>query len=292
MNKNIWVVASQGLVGIDMIKFLEKKGIKHISSTRHEADVTKPEALAQFFDKHNPTHIINCSANVNVDLAEDQERQLAYDVNVTGTANLAQLAKEKGVKLVHISTDYVFDGEKETDYVETDPVNPINHYGVTKLEGEQKLLEIYPEAVSIRTASVYGSGKQGLVAGIIKMLETKEEAKGITDQTSTPTYSPHLVKALWDLRDQKGIFHFVNKGFASRFDLVKEIKDLADQHGIPIKCQRLLGLESIEFGRAAVRPRRSVLSTAKIEKILSWPIPTWKEALQEYLKEIGFITNA
>ncbi len=288
MTEKVWVVAKDGLVGSEMMKYLDEREVDHVGSTRQEADVTHPDSLKAYFEKHSPNLIINCSANVNVDAAEGVERDLAYDVNVTGPANLAKLAKERATRLLHISTDYVFDGDNDTDYVETDAVNPVNHYGITKLEGEQKLLEIYPEALSLRTASIFGAGKPGLVTGIIKMLESQEEAKGIVDQISTPTYSKHIVRALWDVRNEKGIFHFVNKGFASRFDLVEEVKNLANKLGHPIKCERIKGMPSVEFGRAAVRPKRSVLSTEKIERILKWPIRTWQEALREYLAEIRF----
>ncbi len=291
MSEKVWVVAKLGLVGIEMMKFLKSKNVAHVGSSRSEADITDKESIRSFFNKHHPTHIINCSANVNVDLAEDQEKDLAYDVNVKGVVNLAELAKEYEVKLIHIGTDYVFDGEKETDYEESDPISPINQYGITKLEGEQKMLEMYPEAVCVRTASLFGAAKPGLVSGIIRMLETKDEAKGIIDQTSSPTYVPHLVQAIWAIRNEKGIFHFVNKGTASRFELVEEVKNYANEKGRAIKCNRIIGMQSAEFGRAAARPKRSVLSTHKIEEYLPFPIPSWQAALREYLREIGWIID-
>ena len=291
MIEKTWVVAKQGLVGKEICKFLKNKGVSFVSSSHSEADVTDREAIKRFFDQHNPTNIINCSAHVNVDLAEKEQRDLAYNINVTGIVNLAQLAKENGVKLVHIGTDYVFDGNSEFDYKENDSVNPINHYGTTKLEGEQEMLEIYPQAVCVRTASVYGSGKSGLVSGMIRALETQEEVRGVIDQISSPTYSAHLVEAIWDVRDQSGIFHFVNKGYASRLDLVEELKNYAEAKGKIIKCQRIIGLPSSDFGRVAKRPVRSVLSTQKIEAFYKKPIPSWKAALREYLREIGWVVE-
>ena len=289
MNEKAWVIAKNGLVGKDMVKYLEQNGILCTSTTRSEVDVTNIESIREYCKKQKPTHIINCSANVNVDLAEKEEKHLAYLVNVKGVENLAWVAKEENIRLIHISTDYVFDGTKKSDYTEEDQVNPINIYGLTKAEGEKNMLKIYPEALSIRTASVFGAGKDGLITGVIKMLENEEEAKAIIDQTSTPTYSKHIARALWDLRNQKGIFHFVNKGLASRFDLVEELMHLAKYYGKSIKCLRVRGVKSKEFGRAAKRPVRSVLDTQKAEKLFLWKIPTWQEALREYLVEIQWI---
>ncbi len=285
MRENIWIVGCQGLVGREMVKFLQKKGISCIGSTKDEADVTDLPALKQFFKQHQATHIINCSANVHVDLAEKQERSLAFNVNVTGVENLAHLAKEQGVRLVHIGTDYVFDGKKKSDYSENDPVGPVNYYGETKLLGEQRMLSIYPNAVCVRTASLYGKERPGLVSHILNDLETKEEVMAIENQISTPTYVPHLVKALWDVRNERGIFHFVNGGHASRLDLAKEVMAIAKASGRKIKCKRLIGVKDEDSGRIARRPHRSVLATSKIEPYLSEPIVSWQGALREYLTQ-------
>lgn len=280
-----WVVAKQGLAGIDMCKCLERNGVVFVGSSHSEADVLQPSALEAFYQKHQPTHIINCSANVNVDKAEKEEKELAYAINVTGVVNLAKLAKQKHTRLVHISTDYVFDGEKEGEYEETDPVNPINEYGRTKCEGEMKLLELYPTAVSVRTASLYGAGKEGLVSGIVKALQTQDEVRHISDQTSSPTNTYDLARALFDIRDQSGIFHFTNKGSVSRVGLVQEIKCLLEEKGVFVKCNRIVGTTRVLSNRPAMRPRRTVLSTKKIEPLLTHPIRTWQEALKGYLAE-------
>jgi dTDP-4-dehydrorhamnose reductase len=278
-----WVVASSGLVGMEMCNTLLRKKIDFVGSTHAEADVLNKEALERYFKLHRPTHIVNCSAYVDVDGAEGKGGRLCHDINVQGIVHLAELAGKYLARLIHIGTDYVFDGESNLDYVETDPTNPINVYGKTKLEGETRCLEIYPKAVCVRTASLYGPGKEGLITGMIRSLESNEIAKHISDQTSTPTYTHDLAEALFDIRDQSGIFHFVNKGHASRVELLEEVKRLLVRKGVSMKCQRIVGVLQSDAHRLAIRPKRSVLSTKKIEPYLSRPIRTWQEALADYL---------
>lgn len=279
-----WVVAKNGLVGMEMCQCLERRKESFVASSHKEADVLSKEALEAFYQAHRPTHIINCSANVNVDKAENEEKKLAYDVNVTGTLHLAELAKRHKIRLIHISTDYVFDGESDREYLETDPVHPINAYGKTKCEGEMRMLLLYPEAVSVRTASLYGLPKEGLVSGIIHALKTQEIVKHISDQVSSPTNTYDLAEALYDVRNESGIFHFVNKGHTSRLGLVEEIKRILEERGVSLKCRKLVGVTRAESQRPAVRPRRVVLSTKKIEPLLSHPIRSWQEAVGGYIE--------
>jgi dTDP-4-dehydrorhamnose reductase len=283
----IWVVAKDGLVGKEMCKFLKEKGVSYFGTGRKEGDICNPTLLEEVYQKEKPTHIINCSANVHVDKAEMEEAGLAYDINVLGVMNLAELAKKHKIHLVHISTDYVFDGEMERDYLENDPVSPINVYGRTKQEGEEKMLKIYPKACSIRTASLYGSAKPGLVFFILKGLQEESKMQHISDQISNPTYVKDLVRAIYDLKEESGIFHFVNKGAVSRVGLVEEIKRQAEKRGMKLKCKEIVGVTRCESKRPAIRPKRSALSTSKVEKHLTFPIRTWQEAVSAYLDEIA-----
>ena len=281
-----WVVAKNGMVGIDMCRLLEMKGIDFVASSHSQADVSDLAALEHFYQAHEPDTIFNCSANVNVDDAEGKEKDLAYQVNVRGVANLAHLAKKHQLKLIHISTDYVFDGMADHDYLESDEVNPINVYGKTKLEGEQKMFEIYPEAVSVRTSFLYGTGKEGHITSIIRQLREKESINGVTDQISSPTYTRDLVNALYDLRDQRGIFNFANSGAPSRFEVVQEIKAILESKMVSLKNREIRSLTRDELGRPAKRPARTILSLEKVKPFLSHPIRSWQEALREYIEEI------
>ncbi len=282
----IWVVGSNGLVGKEMCKFLKERKASFFGTGRKEGDICKPGLLEEVYQREKPTHIFNCSANVHVDKAEGEEGGAAFDINVLGVINLAELAKKHKIHLVHISTDYVFDGQMERDYLESDPVSPINVYGRTKQEGEEKMLKIYPKACSIRTASLFGSTKDGLVSFILKGLQEEERVKNISDQTSNPTYVKDLVHAIYDLRDQSGIFHFVNIGSISRVGLVEEIKRQVEARGMRLKCSEIIPITRNESKRAAIRPKRSALSTSKVEKYLTFSIRTWQEALSAYLDEI------
>lgn len=277
-----WVVAKDGLLGKEVCSFFHERGIAFVGSSHKEADILNEIALRQFYAIHEPTHVINCAAYVNVDEAEGVGRDAAYALNVRGPRNLVAVAKENGARLIHIGTDYVFDGKKGDDYVEVDSTNPINVYGKTKLEGEIEVLK-YDKGLCVRTASIYGFGKPGIVSGILKALQTQEEVRHIADQISTPTYTKDLAEALFAVREESGVFHFTNKGDVSRYGLLLHLWHLAKEKGISVKCERVVPITQKDSKRPAIRPERSVLSIKKIEPFLDVPVRTWEEALREYI---------
>ncbi len=274
----VWVVGKDGLVGQSLMKAL----FDGVGSSRSQADVTDKKALEAFFKEYKPTHIVNCSAIVEVDKVENDFANLAKKINVDGVENLAYIAKKNRVKLIHISTDYVFDGEKKDAYTESDPTRAINVYGQTKLLGEEKLFSIYPSAVSIRTASLFGYGKPGLIDSMVRLLQKNETCSFAIDQVSTPTLVDDLVKAILSLLDKEGIFHFVNRGFCSRFELLTFIKELMEKYHVPCKCTHIEAKLQADFQRPALRPHRSVLSTKKIEPFLPFTIRSWMEVVEEF----------
>ncbi len=275
-------MAKEGLLGQEMCRFLQEKKIPFVGSTHREADILDKIAIARFCDKHKPTHIVNCAAYVNVDEAEGVGKEMAYAINVQGVKNLVAVAKEGGIRLIHISTDYVFNGKKKGNYKEGDPTHPINVYGETKLLGELEVVK-YEKGLSVRTASIYGHGKPGIISGMIDTLKTKESARHITDQVSSPTYTKDLVAAIFAIRDQMGIFHFTNRGEVSRYGLLVHIEHLMQEMGIPVTCKKINQVSQKEAKRAAIRPERSVLSTEKIEQFLGKKARAWEEALREYM---------
>ena len=274
----VWVVGKDGLVGQSMMKVL----FDAVGSSRSQADVTDKKALEAFFKEYKPTHIINCSAIVEVDKVENDLPHLAKKINVDGVENLAYIAKKHRAKLIHISTDYVFDGEKKEAYVETDPTRAINVYGQTKLLGEEKLLHICPSAVVVRTATLFGHGKPGLIDSMVRLLKNNETCAFAIDQVSTPTFVDDLTKAILSLLDKEGIYHFVNRGFCSRFELLSFIKELMEKYHVPCKCTHIETKLQVDFQRPARRPHRSVLSTKKIEGILPFTIASWMEVVEEF----------
>jgi len=274
----VWVVGKDGLVGQSMMKAL----FDAVGSSRSQADVTNIKALEEFYKEYKPTHIINCSAVVHVDRSENDLASLARKINVDGVQNLAKIAKKNRVKLIHISTDYVFDGEKKDAYTEQDSTKAINVYGQTKLIGEEKLFSTYPAAVLVRTASLFGYGKPGLIDSMVRLLQKNETCSFVTDQVSTPTFVEDLTQAIVCLLDQEGIFHFVNRGFCSRYELLTFVKELMEKYHVPCKCTHVQTKLQSDLPRVAIRPHRSVLSTKKIEQILPFAIRPWQDAVEEY----------
>ncbi len=277
-----WVVGKDGLLGKEMVSYFSENKIPFVPSSHYEADILDSTALEEFIQKNKPSHIVNCAAYVDVDKAESTGKELAYQLNVEGPKNLTRLAKKHGIRLIHVGTDYVFDGNKGGDYVETDSTHPINIYGETKLLGEQEVVR-YEKGLCIRTASLYGSGKEGIVSGLLDILKTNKECKHISDQISSPTFTKDLAEAIYQVRDESGIFHFTNKGDISRYGLLLHMFHLAKELNIEINCEKVIAVTQKEAKRPATRPLRSVLCIKKIEPFLKMPIRTWESALREYI---------
>lgn len=276
--KKIWVVGSNGLLGEAM------QG--DIGSTKAQADIADLDSLVSFATLHpGITHIVNCSAYSLVDLAEEN-RSLAYQVNALGPENLGRLGKEIGAKVVHISTDYVFPGDVLRPLHEDDFARPLNYYGETKLEGEQRLLSVNPTSCVIRTSALFGNGGKNFLAKILKMFKEKEEVFLANDQINSPTFVEDLAGAILLMLDASGIYHFSNQGEATKYDFGKEIFDFANKRGISLKTQRLYDVPSCTFPSLCKRPVYSVFDTSKIEKLLRMPIRPWREALQGFLGKV------
>jgi dTDP-4-dehydrorhamnose reductase len=280
-----WIVGKDGLLGRELFHFFDENKIPFAASSHKEADILDSNSIESFFNKHRPTHIVNAAAYTNVDDAEDIGKDLNYKINYEGCKNLAALAKKHNVHLIHISTDYVFDGTKDEDYSEIDATHPINEYGKAKLLGELEVLK-YEKSISIRTASLYGRYKPGIVSSMIEHIKNSNEVSHFADQISTPTNTKDLCEAIFDLRDQKGIFHFVNQGSCSRYGLLLHLYELALEFGLNVNCKKVVAKYQKDVKRKAIRPVRSVLSVHKVKTYLQKPIRTWQEALREYFKSV------
>jgi dTDP-4-dehydrorhamnose reductase len=221
---------------------------------------------------------------MKIDLAEGKEKDLAYAINGEVPKILAKAAKQKQCHLIHISTDYVFDGTKATSYREEDLCHPIQVYGKSKWLGERQMLEVYPEALSLRVASLYGSKEPNIISTFIQKMREKDVVEAILDQRSTPTSNLDVVRAIYDLKNEQGIFHFVNEGDASRYDLAVEILRLCEVYHVPVHAKEIRPISQRQSSFIALRPVRSVLCTEKVEKLLHWKIPSWKEALKRYFE--------
>src|SRR6056297_847193 len=246
-----------------------------------ELNVTELKPLNKFVKKNSISVIINCAAYTNVDQAEDEER-IAFLVNELAVKNLTATALENDVKIIHLSTDYVFNGENYKPYKETDPVNPVSVYGKSKLAGEQKILETQTRII-IRTSWLYSSFGKNFVKTIERLAREKEELKVVFDQVGSPTYARDLAKSILKIINhspssaQYGIYHFSNEGVCSWYDLAKEIADKQQ-----INCE-IHPIESKDFPTPAKRPHYSVLNKTKIKKVFKQTIPHWKESLHQML---------
>jgi dTDP-4-dehydrorhamnose reductase len=254
---------------------------------REELDLSKESNISRYFNNNDRFDIIiNCTAYTAVDKAEE-ERDLAKQVNHLAVKKLAQIAKNQQAKLIHISTDYVFDGESDKAYTETDATDPINIYGKTKLAGEQVLKEIMPtDAIIIRTSWVYSEYGNNFVKTMLRLGQERDELSVVSDQIGSPTYATDLANAILDTVQNKAfkevgqetqVYHYSNAGEISWYEFAKEIFELAD-----IQCS-VSPITTEQYPTPAKRPKKTLMNKDKIAKKFSVNTPDWKESLNNFL---------
>lgn len=281
----LWILGKKGLLGSTLHALCQTKKISSIATSREEADISHLEHLKRFLDHSEAkeiTHIINCAAYTDVDRAE-KEKEIAYQVNALGPENIGLVAQKIGAKVVHISTDYVFDGSLGRPYTETDQCFPLSVYGKTKWEGENNLLAISPSACIIRVSWLFGNGGKNFISSVLQKLKTESSLSVVSDQRGRATFTPDLAEVILELLCHSGIYHFANQGEVSRFDIAKNIYEKAKALAIPMACQNLSPTPSHTFPTPAKRPSYSVLNTKKIETLLGESPRSWETALQDYL---------
>lgn len=271
------VVGANGQLGNEL-RLLLKNRAEYVD--REELDITDRQAVLSFVKPEKYEAVINCAAYTAVDKAEDNEEQ-AYKINADGPENLALT----GVPLVHISTDYVFDGEKCSPYTENDITNPKSVYGRTKLAGEQAVLNVAHTAVIIRTAWLYSEFGNNFVKTMRRLGEERESLNVVFDQVGTPTYAKDLAQAIIAIlpqikTDTKGVYHFSNEGVCSWYDFATAIMG---QSGL--NCQ-INPIESYQYPTKASRPFYSVLNKAKIKTDFGVDNRHWRQALVECINNL------
>ncbi|MBB3702705.1 dTDP-4-dehydrorhamnose reductase [Alloprevotella rava] len=275
---NILVTGSNGQLGSEIqLQAPLHKGWHFFFTDIEELDITKPEDIRTFIRKNNINFIINCAAFTAVDKAESQE-ELCDRLNHKAPGFLAEAIQEAGGSLIHISTDYVFDGTNQIPYKENVPTCPNSVYGHTKLKGEQAVTAACPSAVIIRTAWLYSIFGNNFVKTMIRLGKEKEELGVIFDQIGTPTYAADLAKVILEIIKKSpipGIYHFSNEGVCSWYDFTKTIHRLAG-----INDCRIKPLHTEEYPTPAKRPHYSVLDKTKIKKTFDIDIPWWEESLK------------
>jgi dTDP-4-dehydrorhamnose reductase len=272
------VTGAAGMLGHRVVDHGREAGHDAVGADLAEFDLTDPEATRRFVADVAPDAIINCAAWTDVDGAEAKE-DLAMAVNGDGAGNLARAADETGARLVHVSTDYVFDGEKDTPWVESDPTGPRTAYGRTKLAGEEQIAEACPEHAIVRTAWLFGVRGPNFVDTMLKLAAERDELSVVDDQVGCPTWAGHLAPALVDMagrRGDTGLFHGAGAGHCSWFEFAVAIFDRA---GADV---RVLPTTSEAFKRPAPRPAWSVMGTERAPGV---QLPPWEAGLEGHLKE-------
>jgi len=241
-----------------------------------EANILDKDALRKVFETYKPAWSINCAAYTAVDKAED-EVDLARKINKTGAENLADLCREYNSVFIHTSTDFVFKGDKATPLNEEDIAAPINIYGLTKLEGEQAVIDRLEKYFSLRTSWLYSEYGNNFVKTMLRLGSERDELKVIADQVGTPTYAMDLAETILYIVSVNGtaygLYHYSNEGVASWYDFAKAIFDIS---GTKVKT---LPIKTSEYPTRAVRPAYSVMSKTKIKQTFNIEIPYWRDSL-------------
>ena len=281
---NILVTGANGQLGNEMrvVAAEQKQLIYHFTDVT-ELDICNEQAVERFVAESAIECIVNCAAYTNVNKAEE-DAVLCDKLNHLAPANLARVAAKYRIGLVHVSTDYVFNGEHHVPYREDDATCPNSVYGTTKLAGEEAIRTIHPEAVIIRTAWLYSSFGNNFVKTMLRLGKEREELGVVFDQIGTPTYARDLARAIQHIIGSDvvpGIYHYSNEGVCSWYDFTKAIFDLA---GISTCC--LKPLHTDEYPTLAARPHYSVLDKTKIKQTYGVEVPHWIDSLRECMKLI------
>lgn len=266
-------------------------GFKLSFASRAEADLTDPDSLTRTMLRHRPELVINAAAYTAVDLAESEPVQ-AIATNGGGVRTLASLCAEQDIPLVHISTDYVFDGSKVDPYVEDDPVEPLGVYGRSKLVGEQAVREICPRHLILRTSWVYSPWGHNFVRTMLRLAKDMDEINVVADQIGSPTYAPHLAQAILDLAWQAGqvgdevwgTYHVSGAGHVSWADFAREIFRISKELGGPFATVH--DITTSDYPTPVQRPANSVLSGRKLSCSLGHTQPRWQSGAHECIRLI------
>ncbi|MGV3547587.1 MAG: dTDP-4-dehydrorhamnose reductase [Pedobacter sp.] len=272
--------------------------IKKIVAQRNIADVIFPEEgaanilnvadLTVLFNQEKPAYVINCAAYTAVDKAED-EADIAKAVNETGARNLAQLCKEFQATLIHISTDFVFEGNEIKLLKEDDVANPINVYGVTKLDGERAIIETLDQHIILRTSWLYSEFANNYVKTMLKLGADRDELNIIADQVGTPTYAIDLANAIFDIiqnsEKKYGVYHFSNEGVTSWYDFAKAIFNFSETK------VKVNPIPTSAYPTKAKRPHFSVMDKSKIKADYNIEVPYWLDSLAKCINELKAMTN-
>ncbi|MBA6151939.1 dTDP-4-dehydrorhamnose reductase [Gelidibacter maritimus] len=282
MKTRVLVTGGSGQLGQSIQSIaLQQSSLEFLFCDKNMLDITNSEHVLSFFKTNKIDWCINCAAYTNVDKAEVNQDQ-AYQINVLGAKNIAKACQVYNVKLIHISTDFVFDGQSNKPYTETDITNPINTYGRTKLQGEAEIASIFDNFFIIRTSWLYSEFGHNFMKTMLRLSSEKELIRVVDDQIGTPTYAGDiaeaLIKLILDDTSNYGIFHFANHGEVSWFEFAKAIFEQTHSSVI------LEPIFSRDYITLAKRPAYSVLDTSKASEEMDIAIPFWKDSLSKAIQ--------
>ena len=285
----IWLIGKRGMLGSVVEDLLREKSIPYVA-TDTEVDITNYDALRDFALRNVPAWIINCSAYTAVDRAED-ERDLAFAINADGVLHIAKTASEVGSRIVHISTDYVFDGEKDGAYDEFDATAPTGVYGLSKLEGERYLAATMNEYFILRTAWLYGIGGENFLLTMLRLFGERDEVRVVDDQWGSPTFTRDLASVIVTLVNgncsRYGVYHVTNEGRTNWYEFAKAIYMLGRKYGLVRREVRIVPIPASEYPTRARRPKNSYLSTGRLLRDCGLVCRGWQEALEECIQTIA-----
>lgn len=281
---NILVTGANGQLGNEIRRVSSKSANRYIFTDVEELDITNIDSIRSIVSKEGINVIVNCAAYTNVDKAEE-EAEVADLLNNQAVANLGYVAKEVNATLIHVSTDYVFQGDKNIPCKEDWNTNPLGVYGKTKLAGEQSLAATGCKFLIFRTAWLYSIFGKNFVKTMQQLTATKDVLKVVFDQVGTPTYAGDLANLIYtvieeEMLDKQGIYHFSNEGVCSWYDFAKEIAELSGNSCEVQPCH------SDEFPSKVKRPHFSVLDKTKVKDTFGVTVPYWKDSLKKCIEEL------
>ena len=278
-DNKIAILGGRGMLGTDLAHACAEKGLNFEVFDLPRFDITNPEHLSNILS-HSPI-VINCAAYTNVEKAES-EFDPAYQVNAAAVANLGAIARDTKSWVLHISTDFVFDGKLDRPYKETDEPNPVNAYGRTKLAGEKLLADSGCSHCIIRIEWTYGRAGENFITKLIEHAKADRNIRIVDDQTGSPTATTQVAETICELLQKKpqGLFHFAACGYATRFEVAKFIFDTLRM------SVNLTACKSSDYITAAARPLNSRFDCSKIQAMLDKPIKMWQIPLKQFLEQL------
>ena len=287
----IWLIGNRGMLGTEVESLLAHKGLSYLA-TDIEVDISDNDSIDSYISEKREERIewiINCSGYTAVDLAED-ESNLAFSINADGVLNIAKAAKRLNAVLIHISTDYVFNGRKDTEYTEEDSPDPQNIYAKSKYMGDSYVADTLKKYYIIRTSWLYGKNGKNFVYTMLRLFKERDYFGVVSNQWGSPTYAKDLAKTILVILESKkadyGIYNFSNEGKTNWYEYAKEIYAAAKRRGLVNKVIDIMPISSDEYPAKAKRPSNSYLSKEKIRDAFAISVRKWQDALMDIIEEL------